>query len=259
MLDCASSKAPKEEDFIHHILDNVPLPPEMGEHLAQCEVCQRRLVRYQNLEVSLAARLYRSQCPSATQLNFYCANQLSADEVMPIVEHLEYCPLCANEVKEIRKVLAGFEPVPETGLNGIGEKLRRIIAALVPMRPQLVTRGMEGGNSGPVAVEGSTWPRQYRASDINISLHLSRTSSGDIMLLGLFTNDEIEDDVEELEGAVVELYGAVEQEPGGGSGYSAPLMSTRIDDLGNIAFKAVPVGEYTMIVRLVDSELVIKG
>jgi hypothetical protein len=36
-------------------------------------------------------------------------------------------------------------------------------------------------------------------------------------------------------------------------------MSTLVDDLGNIVFKAIPPGEYIMLLYLPESELVIKG
>lgn len=258
MLECVNVMAPGDEDLIKYALDDEPLKLETRDHLDGCSICQRRLARYQNLETALTGTLYRSQCPSATKLNFYCAGQLSPDEVMNIVEHLEYCPLCANDVKEIRHILASFEPFPEVSEPPPVQVLRRIIAALVPMRPQLVTRGVIRGASNSTSLGESDWPRQYRAEGVNISLHLSRTSSGEIMLLGLFTSDGDGEDIEALEGAVVDLYLA---EQGADSDGQAiyPLMTAHIDDLGSIAFRGIASGEYNMIVRLVESELVIKG
>lgn len=36
-------------------------------------------------------------------------------------------------------------------------------------------------------------------------------------------------------------------------------MSTHVDDLGSVAFKDVPVGEYMMVVRMPDCEVVMEG
>jgi hypothetical protein len=38
-----------------------------------------------------------------------------------------------------------------------------------------------------------------------------------------------------------------------------PLLSTQVDDVGNIFLEAVPVGKYVMIVHLPDREVVIEG
>ena len=37
-----------------------------------------------------------------------------------------------------------------------------------------------------------------------------------------------------------------------------PLLSTQVDDLGNIVFKPVPTGQYIMIIYLPNRELVIE-
>lgn len=81
------------------------------------------------------------------------------------------------------------------------------------------------------------------------------------MLLGLFTSSRPEQSVDAFEGVVVKLY----RSPGpshalnGKYGEKTALMSTEVDELGNIAFVAVPAGEYVMIVYLADAELVIEG
>jgi len=38
-----------------------------------------------------------------------------------------------------------------------------------------------------------------------------------------------------------------------------PLLCEQVDELGNIVFSAVPVGEYVMIVHLPGREMVIEG
>ena len=254
MMDCVHAMAPSDEELLKLVLDNEPLLQGAKEHLAGCSICQRRLARYQNVDTFLVSRLYRSRCPEATELNHYCAGMLPTDEAIDIAHHLELCPLCTNEVADIRKILANFDPFPEPEpLFAPQAAIRRIIASLVPWQPQLSLRHEVSAQS--------TWPRQYRAESLNLSLHLSRSSNGEIMLLGLFTSARPDDSVDAFQGVPVKLYQA--------SAPSLPLngqykekeafMSTEVDDLGNIAFIAVPEGEYVMIVCLQEAELVVEG
>jgi hypothetical protein len=248
MQKCNNLLAPREDDFIHYVLDDIAFTPEIQSHVKGCAICQQELRSYQTLESSLTAKLYRSQCPSATQLNFFCANMLPSDDVMQITAHLKRCPLCAHEAKELRRLLANFDPFPAGPPKF--EMLRQIVASFIPMKPVFVTRGAGEEVSDLAEADNARWPRQYRADDINISLHLSRSSSGELMLLGLFSGD----DLEELEGAEVRLYETTALDA-----RLTPLMTTRIDDLGNVAFKAIPGGDYGIIVSLTQREVTIKN
>jgi hypothetical protein len=253
MMDCFNSMAPSDEELLQLALDEVPLRVGAQEHLKHCSICQQRLALYQHTNGYLLTKLYRSQCPTPTLLNLYCADLLPADKATAITYHIAECPLCTREIIDIRAVFADFEPFPLVEDASIQSSLKRIIATLVPWQPQLVTRG---------EASAAHWPRQYSAGAINVSLHLSRGSSGENILLGLFTSENPDETIEKLEGVPVDLYytpgplqnGTRETEP-----RENPVLSTQIDDLGNIVFKAVPVGEYVMIVRLPESELVIGG
>lgn len=264
MDNCMNSMAPDDEELLRHVLDEEPLSAKAQEHLANCSICQQRLADYAQTNRFLLSKLYRTQCPSATQLNFYCAGGiLSIDETLHITDHLKECPLCYAEVADIRAILRDFNPFPKedadalAALRSVPKLLRRIIASFVANKPQLAVRGQ--------ASQGQTgWPRQYRAEQVNISLHLSRATNGDIMLLGLFTSDDPDVSVDAFEGATAELYAspgpANLQDHALQDGHPIqPLMKTSVDDLGNLVFKSVPPGEYIMIVRLPDSEVVIEG
>ncbi len=124
--------------------------------------------------------------------------------------------------------------------------MRRIFAILVKQQAQLVLR------AGP---SEAAWPRQYRADSINLSLHLSRASSGEYVLLGIISDPT--EPIEAFAGLMAELYPAA----GGRDTNRAekPLLSEQVDELGNIVFRHVPVGEYIMIVHLPERELVIEG
>lgn len=112
MMDCKNSMAPNDEELLSYALDNEPLSREMEEHIAHCPVCQQRLKNYKQTNAYLLANLYRTQCPGATKLNYYCANLLPVEEVFNIDSHLRICPLCANEVSTIRQSLADIDLFP---------------------------------------------------------------------------------------------------------------------------------------------------
>jgi hypothetical protein len=256
MDECTNSMAPGAEELLRLVLDKEPLRQETKEHLEQCSTCQQQLAVYMRVPDQLLSKLYRSACPSVTQLNLYCAGTLSGDESPAIAYHIAVCPLCTGEVITIRQFLADFEPFPliEEKVMFPQRIVERIIAAFVPWKPQLVTRGT--ASDGP-------WPRQYRAGELNISLHLSRGSSGETILLGLFTSDDLDEALEEQEGVPVDLYSArdfsIAHDANAQATNSMPVMTAQIDDLGNVVFKVVPFGEYVMVVHLPAREVVIEG
>lgn len=249
MMDCMDSMAPSEEELLGFVLDGIPLSREAKHHLERCSICQRLYSKYKQTNDYLLSKLYRSQCPEPEQLHLYCAVLLSPDETIDVANHLRECPLCTQEVADIRRAFVDTEPLPEDNESALTRAARRIVASLVPWKPQLVTRS---------DTPATNWPRQYRAETLDLSLHLSRSSNGEIMLLGLCTSIDPDESVEAFEGKSVELYYAADA-PRGEPAKHVPLMSTTVDDLGNIVFKAVPVGEYVMIVGLQEAEIVIEG
>jgi hypothetical protein len=106
----------------------------------------------------------------------------------------------------------------------------------------------------------SDFPRQYRAESLDISLHLSRSSSGSYMLLGILTSRNANEGIDSFEGVNAELYAA--PGPLGTSGdkrAEKPLLSTTIDNLGHIVFLDVPEGEYVMFLLLPGLEVIVEG
>jgi hypothetical protein len=116
----------------------------------------------------------------------------------------------------------------------------------------------------PVTLRGdaplSDFPRQYRAESLDISLHLSRSSSGSYMLLGILTSRNANEGSDAFDGMNAELYAA----PGplgtnGDKRAEKPLLSTKIVDLGHIVFFDVPEGEYVMVLLLPGLEVIVEG
>ena len=249
MMDCLHPLALDDEELLRFALDGEEVSKEASKHLEQCTTCQQRLTRYKKAHSFLVSHLYRSQCPTGTELSLYCAGLLPEDQRITIANHILDCPLCTAEAEDTRQFLAETggdllpsHPLPLHALNG---SVLLIFATLIKQQAQLVVRG----DTDPAA-----WPRQYRADSTDLSLHLSRASSGAFMLLGILTDPR--ESIEAFKGTLAELYLAA----GGKNASRAekPLLSVQVDDLGNIVFNAVPVGEYVMIVHLPGRDMIIE-
>jgi hypothetical protein len=238
-----------DEQLLRFALGEEPLPAQASVHLEQCAICQERLARYRETHTYLVSHLYRHSCPDAAQLSFYCANLLPADERTHIASHLLECPLCMAEVAETRAFL-NEELLPEPVPVSLSRKVRRIFATLVRQQAQFVVRGEH---------DAGRWPRQYCADGVDLSLHLSRASNGDYVLLGIMTGIDAEENIDAFAGIQTNLYttsefSAAEQN----SREPVPFFSTEIDDIGNFVFTPVPPGQYVMNIRLPEAELVIE-
>src|ERR1700694_319177 len=200
MMDCYLENAPTDEELIAVALDDEVLSQEARHHLEQCEVCQQKVARYRQTNARLVARLYRTQCPTSTELSFYSigGESLSPERRQQIASHVLDCPLCMAEVEETRRFMAEpIEfPVPAFSPHAL---VRRIFATPVKRQQLLIVRG---------DAQDTVWPRQYKAEAVDLSLHLSRTSSGEHMLLGILTSANPDEDVEAFAGVAAALYTA---------------------------------------------------
>jgi len=250
MIECLNPLAPDDEELLRFAIDGEELSAEASRHLEQCINCQQHLASYKNIHYSLVSRLYRSQCPEGTKLSLYCADLLPADERLNIANHLLDCPLCATEAADTRIFLAQPDrdllPSSSSSLDAVSTAVRRTFATLIKLQAQPVVR---------TDVVEEAWPRQYRSDSIDLSLHLSRASSGECVLLGIISDPTVS--TEAFHGVAAELYPA----EGGkdASRSEKPLLSERVDDVGIIVFNAVPGGDYVMIVHLPERELIIEG
>src|SRR2546421_2337589 len=226
MMDCLDAMAPNDEELLGFALDEQPLSTTTSEHLEQCEICQQRLAEYKLVNSSIVSQLYRRLCPSGTQLSLYCADLLPDEERTRIASHILDCPLCTAEVAVTRLFMAMplLEPSREAAPLAAA---RRIYATLFRQQAQLVLR--DGGT-----VSEKAWPRQYRAEAIDISLHLSRASSGQYMLLGILTSADSAESVDAFEGAKAELYCVQENSDADKRNAENAICRAVVDDLGNI-------------------------
>lgn len=251
-MDCLQDVAPSDEQLIGFVLDGEALTEDAQDHLAHCAVCQQRTAHYQKSYTSLVTHLYRSQCPTGMDLSLYAMDLLSQKEHQRIANHVADCPLCRTEIEETSSFMQSWPSKAATHSPSRPPLIHRIFAALVP-QPQMWLALRNDAQE-------RSWPRHYQAETVDLSLHLSHTSRGDIVLLGILTSADADESVEALTGVAAELYAA----PWPGETFSGqvecpPLQHSQVDDLGNIVFKSVPVGEYFMVIHLPGREMIVEG
>ena len=108
-------------------------------------------------------------------------------------------------------------------------------------------------------VPASAFPRQYKAESLDISLHLSHSNYGILMLLGILTSTSASESIDAFEGMNADLY----TPPGplatdGDKQTEKPFLRTQIDDLGYFVFSDVPAGEYVIVLHLPEREVIIE-
>ena len=235
MTDRMHASALSEEELMSVAYDDDILSADQRTHLEQCTICQQQLAMYTTTNELLSSKLYRTLCPSAVNLNYYCLGVVSEEERMQIANHLLDCPSCADEVAEIRRTQASVELYPP-------------------------------GAWSPVAALRRDAPRQYRAETLDLSLHISRASNGEILLLGIITSADPNEPVDAFEGEKVGLYlaseDAINRVPTDGGEKAEDILSrftTEVDDVGNIVLEDIQPGNYVMILHLPDREVIIEG
>ena len=245
MTNQPHAMAISNEDLMSVAYDDDTLSPEEREHLAQCAVCQQQLATYTNTNTRLRTQLYRSICPSAVDLNYYCLGVVTPEQRTAIASHALDCPACADDIALIRRQQAAFDPFAPATFS-LRTAIRRLVATLVVQQAQPVLR--EHPSS-------SGWPRQYRAEAIDLSLHLSRDGSGDTMLLGIITSSDDTEMANAFEGMAVELFRSAD----GRTEDADPFLTTLVDDVGNILLEPIPAGTYMMQVHLPGRDVVIEN
>ncbi len=251
-MDCLNSIAPTDEELISFALDDEPLTVEGNNHLQQCETCQKRLARYKQTNDYLVSHLYRSQCPSGQEISLYCADLVSEEDRIRIANHVLDCPLCAQEVKDSRAFLRTLDLELAEPAFSPRALLRPVFAT------RIFNKQLQFAVRGESKASESSWPRQYQAETVDLSLHLSFTSKGERILLGIITSNDPEESLEIFEGVAVELYIAPGPATSNGEHPASPLLSSYLDDLGNFALKSVPSGQYALVIYLPHHEMVIE-
>jgi len=205
--------------------------PEIKAIIEGDETYQDRLERLTGLTQGIIARVYRAECPTSQELGDFYLRLVSQKQKSMISKHLKNCPLCIDELDQLRAYL---EPK-----QGFLESTKVIIARLVAGLDQLST---------PSELElAPVWDLRgreksalvFQADEYQIVLmpYLERKHPSRYTLTGLLAGQEkINGDVDLL---VDDRYQA----------------SSKIDELGNFAFENVEPGEYKIIIDCEEVEI----
>jgi len=257
MANCSNNSAPGDEELVRFVVEEDSLPLEKREHLEQCPLCQQRLAEYTRLNDALVERFYRGFCPDGIKLSLYCEDLLSAEERASIANHVLECQFCAAEVAYTRRFMQDAPAVIETGFSP-HSAIRRVIGVLTRQQAYLITRQTEENIVPENAPPKNSWPRQYRADGIDLSLHLSRTTSGERILLGILSSVDSAESLDVFEGTAVELHPGTFLSNIGQQTFQDFVQQVQVDELGNFAFHAVPNGDYILLIHLPGKDVVIE-
>lgn len=203
------------------------LPPQRAREIEQSASNRQRLAELAQHERRMTEHLYRSACPDTHQLGEYQLQLLSGPETERIAAHLEMCPCCAQEVKQLQAYLDDVESDLE---YSVLERLKVLVARLSPdldaggplVGPALA--GVRGGDSGPMV---------YTAEDVQVSL-------------------EVQDDVTAVEHRSV-LGLVLGADPEGWHVYlwrdNEEIADSTVDELGNFMLSGVEPDTYQLLLH----------
>lgn len=208
-------------------------------HLRVCRSCASRARDFAELQGQLRQRLYRMFCPSSDDLAAFQQGLLGRSQRASVAEHLAGCPHCT---RELRMLTAALGPPSDLRLPLV-PRLRRIVARLLapsPLPPLAAFSGaMRGGPGGGHYA--------YQAEDVQIMLDITPVPQrpGRLAVLGLLVSDDSPD---HLRGATALLL----------SGETV-VRNSGLDELGHFTLDNLAPGDYDLLVRLHDREVVIEA
>lgn len=264
-MECSKPGAIRDEELVAYLVgENVR--PAVIEHLQCCESCSSQLATYRRIEHKLTSKLYRWDCPPSQVLGEYQLGMLDSESALEVEQHLRTCVLCAADLTTLTAFLTNdpmlmepisavqasvsasqnnHHPVQEAkqALEYLRDQavvnVRKIIATLLPPQPRLAFQR-------DLAQQGALWPRHYSAEDVNVSLHVERSSGrrGSLQLIGFVTRQGAT--LETLQGIPVQL-----------SSQTGAVSLEAIDELGNFVFSSLAPATYILELQFPEVTIVI--
>lgn len=235
--------------------DGCSMPPELGDlaliaavdgeadthtmiHLRICQHCASRARDFAELQGLLRKRLYRMFCPTSDDLAAFHQGMLSGSQRTQIANHLAECPHCSGELRMLTEAL-GLPPQPRPPPAA---GLRRIVAKLLapaPFPPLVAAYGALRGipSGGQYA---------YQAENLQLMLDVERAASrpGRLVLLGILLIDDSQPNL--LRNASANLLRD-----------QTIVGNAQLDDLGNFTLDNLMPGNYSLLLRLHDREVLV--
>lgn len=212
-------------------------PARVAEHVRTCAACAEEANRYRRAQRRLRGALDRFECPTSQTLGEYELGLLSSEERQTVAAHVLECPLCSDELRLLRQLLAEDVASAAPAPRELVSELRRVVATLVrpPAQPAYALRGL-----------GNEELQTYQAGDVTIAIGSGPAARrGRASLTGLVWREGA--GAEELTNREARL--SAED----GTAYSSP-----VDDLGNFVFEDIRPGPYRLEVWLADRIVVVE-
>jgi len=233
---CTDPGVVTAEDLLAYLDGDAPRP--VVEHLHGCAHCRTIARDYRDAERGLRRRLYRNACPSPQTLGEYELNLLTPTERQQIAAHVLTCDRCTDELRSLREFMAGaLVPVPPSGLT---ERVRRIVANLVPTAGSPALAGLRGTTEGAALL--------YQAADVTLALEWRASShSGRLVLIGLAMREATTDAAVDwdVSGRSLRLRSA-----------AGATLVERTDELGNFQFDNLSPDAYQLEIEF-DGEVIV--
>lgn len=201
-------------------------------HIKECPSCSERAKQWTLLQNRWRNQLYRSSCPTPTELGDYHLDLLPAPQVLVVAQHLRECLLCSREVAELENFLSDM--APENSLLGAAKVLiARLMGGQAENGFSLAGPALRGESKGPLTFE---------ADGVIILLDIQPADEGKVNILGQVAAD----DQDQWTGALVELRREDQLR-----------SSTEIDDLGAFRFEDALLGSKELRIISKDSALIV--
>lgn len=200
------------------------------QHVQRCQYCAQKAFAYAADQWVLRTLFHRVECPDIHTLS-ECGQGLQlSDEHSTVERHVRDCPLCTQEIADLRRFLLEA-PVTHPLAPARGQ-LKRLVARLTPpLSPGPSAQGPA------LAFRGAATPADiYQAEDIKVVVGLEADGlrAGRKMLLGFTTREG--QPLNSLTGAQVEL-----------TRQGETIATEWVDELGNFVFSDLISGEYELI------------
>lgn len=184
------------------------------------------------LQHILRWRLFRATCPSSENLVAYQQNTLTSGQHQEIAHHLAHCPHCVHELQMVQRMVeipADIPPAPNT-------ISRSIMARLQAPRPFM-----------PISRLRMERPTHYayQTEGLQLTLSIAFEQAGHVAISGELLFEE--PSAVQLVGATATLL-ANEQ----------VLHVTPINRAGHFTIKQIVSGEYSLSLRLRNSEMLVE-
>ncbi len=257
-MECITPGAIRDEELLAYLAGE-QVRPFVIQHLALCQRCADQLATYKRIETTLAAKLYRWDCPPSLVLGEYQLGLLSQELAAAVRFHLHSCTRCSAEVAVLDGFLAHdplFEDSPtisvqtvpshnhhtRAGAKQTVERLReqskksvsRVVAALIPPQPRLALQRDS-------AFATASWPRRYKADDVSISISVEQDASKRdlLQIIGFVTRSG--NTLKQLQGTQVTLSLETEE-----TNPARLFTAQSIDELGNFIFSSIAPADYML-------------